>query len=84
MSYTLDQLGQMLDSLTTRMAAIDGQGLPQGTQSIQGSLTAQSAGLKRDFKQLVGTLQQQLDSLKLQVAGYVAAVKDVTAANVTP
>jgi hypothetical protein len=84
MSYTLDQLGAMLDSLTTRMAAIDGQGLPEGTQSVQGSLTANVAGLRRDFKQLVGTLQQQLDGVKTQVTGYVAAVKDVTTANSTP
>lgn len=73
--YTLPQLSAMMDTVTARVTAVDGQGLPSGTLGTVATAQAKANGVAADQVQLVNVLQQKLNTLMATVNAFTAAVQ---------
>lgn len=76
MTYTTDQLSTMVDSLTARLAVLDGVGLAPGAPAaVVPALTARVNGLKKDLSGVTGALEQQLAKVSGQITTLLSTVR---------
>jgi hypothetical protein len=81
--YSLAQLSSMMDTLTTRMTVLDGQGFPAGTQGQVPILIARANGQDTKIHQLTTNLQGQLLALKTSIAAFTTSVRQLVGLPVT-
>jgi hypothetical protein len=78
-TYTLAQLSTMMDNLTARVTAVDGQGLATGLQGTVAIAQAKANGVAADQVQLTAVLQQKLNTLITSVNTYITSVRSLLA-----
>ncbi len=75
MTYTTDQLSTMVDQLTLRMTAVDGQGMKDPSQSQLGVIIKAVNALQSDLNQMTLQLESLLQGLKQTVDTNTTTVK---------
>jgi len=67
MTYTTDQLSSMMDALTLRVTALDGQGMKDPTQCQVAAIIKAINGVQSDLNQLTLQLESLLKQLQSSV-----------------
>lgn len=79
MIYSDTQLSQMMDILTARVSALDGQGLSDPSLGTVSVLQSRANGFDLKLKQVVGSLEQQLGAIKTMMTSFTTAMRSVFA-----
>jgi hypothetical protein len=66
--YTLDQVTTMLNALTLRVNALDGQNLPTGITSSNSQIIGQLNSIQTDLNQLAASFENQLSIINTALA----------------
>ena len=71
MPYSIDQLSNLVDQLTARLNAVDGQNLAEPATGVLPAQAKQIAGLRTDLNQSILNMENILNGFKNTLISYV-------------